>query len=338
MRQENNYEYQHIIVGQSPCILEMNQLIQQVASTDANVMVLGESGTGKELIARSIHLKSGRRGAFVPVNCGAIPHDLLESELFGHEKGAFTGAVSTRKGRFELAEEGTIFLDEIGDMPLAMQVKLLRVLQERVIERVGGNKAIPINVRVITATHVDLEQAIAKGSFREDLFYRINVFPIQVPPLRDRKEDISILIKHFAQINKDKGELKVSAEALEALHHYHWPGNVRELANIIERLMILCHDKVIQIEDIPAKIKEKVASVNITDSKVSEYSQTIISNPFIIEEDFNLKSYVTDIEKSIICQALNETDWIVSRAAEKCGIRRTTLVEKMKKYKINKAK
>ena len=246
--------------GQSAAIRQILALIDQVAAHESSVLILGESGTGKEVVARAIHHSSPRRNRpFIAVNCGAIPSELLESELFGHEKGAFTGAVATRKGRFELAEGGTLFLDEIGDMSLTMQVKLLRVLQERVFERVGSALQYRCNVRIIAATHRNLEEAIEGGRFREDLFYRLNVFPIDMPPLRTRIEDMPVLIGNFSDINLAAGRQRVqlSANALECLTRYSWPGNVRELGNLIERLSILCAGRMVTAADLPPRYRPR---------------------------------------------------------------------------------
>src|SRR5882757_5544230 len=244
--------------GTSVLIRDVISLIRQVAGHDSTVLVLGESGTGKEVCARAIHdLSPRRQRPFVAVNCGAIPAELLESELFGHEKGAFTGAVASRKGRFEIAEGGTLFLDEIGDMSPSMQVKLLRVLQERVFERVGNHMPIRCNVRIIAATHRNLEESIARGTFREDLFHRINVFPIEMPPLRARVEDLPLLVRDFIahNISEGRGRVQLSARALAALALYPWTGNVRELGNLIERLSIVCSGRVVEIRDLPAKYR-----------------------------------------------------------------------------------
>src|SRR6185437_15262923 len=233
-------------------------LIRQVAAHDSTVLVLGESGTGKEVAARAIHDLSPRRNRpFVAVNCGAIPAELLESELFGHEKGAFTGAISARKGRFEIAEGGTLFLDEIGDMSPSMQVKLLRVLQERVFERVGNHEPMRCNVRIIAATHRNLEESIKRNTFREDLFHRLNVFPIEMPPLRSRLEDLPLLVRDFTAVNiaEGRGQVQLSLRALAALALCPWPGNVRELANLIERLSIVAADRTADIQDLPAKYR-----------------------------------------------------------------------------------
>ena len=243
-----------MLVGQGKAITNVRRLIEQVATTDASVLILGESGTGKEVVARAIHELSNRKNkAFVPVNCGAIPSELLESELFGHEKGAFTGAISAHEGRFELAEGGTIFLDEIGDMPLQMQVKLLRVLQERQFERVGSNKPIKANVRVIAATHQNLEKMVEEKQFRQDLFYRLNVFPIETPPLRDRADDIPLLVQEL--VNRHSKEqnatIKFTQRAMLELMSCKWPGNVRELSNLVERLLILHPNEVVDVGDLP---------------------------------------------------------------------------------------
>src|SRR5450631_4016583 len=249
--------------GTSRAMRAVHRLIEQVAPHDTNVLILGESGTGKEMVARHIHELSGRAGhPFVPVNCGAIPADLLESELFGHEKGAFTGALSTRLGRFEFAEGGTLFLDEIGDMSLQMQVKLLRVLQERTFERVGSNRTMRCNVRIIAATHRDLDTAISAGRFREDLFYRLNVFPVQMPPLRDRLEDLPVLIGHLVQRQEQMAgrHIKLDKQAMNCLARNPWPGNVRELSNLLERLAVLFPEKTISADDLPERYRNRGAA------------------------------------------------------------------------------
>lgn len=329
-------------VGKSASTTEVRQLMQQVAGTDANVLILGESGTGKEVVAQNLHRLSSRsEGAFVPINCGAIPPELLESELFGHEKGAFTGAITARQGRFELAKGGTIFLDEIGDMPMPMQVKLLRVLQERVFERVGSTQAIEADVRVIAATHRDLEQAVAEGKFREDLFYRLNVFPIEMPPLRDRAEDISLLISNFNERLSAAGMegVRFTPNAMVSLTRHDWPGNVRELANLTERLSILYPGGIVDIQELPAKYKydEGISTHAAPElaNQNSEQSQKKVLRP-IPDDGFDLKNYLVEVEKLYINQALDDCDWVVARAAKKLGMRRTTLVEKMRKHEIAK--
>lgn len=328
------------LVGSSAAINKVRHLIEQVAQVDANVLILGESGTGKEITAQSIHEHSHRsKGPFVPINCGAIPPELLESELFGHEKGAFTGAITARKGRFELAEGGTLFLDEIGDMPLAMQVKLLRVLQERKFERVGSNVSISADVRVIAATHRNLEEAIANGTFREDLFYRLNVFPIVIPPLRKRIEDISILINELVLRLEKSGRptARLMPDATKALCQYHWPGNIRELANMIERLSILYPNGIVNYQSLPNRYK--VGESLLVESGVM--MQSNIKNSVIEAVDlsidastscFDLKEHLVKTEITLITQALEDCQWVVARAAANLSMRRTTLVEKMKKY------
>ncbi|MBZ6074258.1 sigma-54 dependent transcriptional regulator [Aeromonas schubertii] len=343
-----------LLVGKGKGIQEVRRLIGQVAETEANVLILGESGTGKEVVARAIHeLSSRAKGPFVPINCGAIPAELLESELFGHEKGAFTGAIAARRGRFELAQGGTLFLDEIGDMPLPMQVKLLRVLQERQYERVGGGKVIDADVRVIAATHRDLEAMIRQQSFREDLYYRLNVFPIETPPLRDRVDDIPLLLQELLarHTEQHKAWIRLTQRATESLMQYHWPGNVRELSNLIERLLILYPNRIVDVAALPSRYRllpcegttpdvsdweerEALASV-FQDTPLLE--PTAAPNPMQLpQEGINLKEMLAELEIELIRQALESQDGVVARAADMLGMRRTTLVEKMKKYGMTK--
>lgn len=314
------------LVGDSDAIQKVYSLIEKVADSDSTVLVLGESGTGKELVARTIHYNSPRSDKpLVPINCGAIPESLLESELFGHEKGAFTGAYSARAGRFELAHGGTIFLDEIGDMSPSLQVKLLRVLQERQFERVGGTKTIKVDVRVITATNQDLEKAVAEKKFREDLYYRINVIPITIPPLRERIGDIPLLVKHFSEVfSKKKGKKidGISDEAMSLLVSYHWPGNVRELENMIERLAVLKREGIISVSDLP----EKFAPVR---------EKAVLNTVFIPEEGIDLEAHVNQFENKLILRALEKAGGVKSKAAQFLHMNRTTLVEKMKKKGLN---
>lgn len=355
------------LIGSTESMNQIRFLITQVASKDANVLILGDSGTGKEVIARNVHLLSGRAsGPFVPVNCGAIPGELLESELFGHEKGAFTGAISSRKGRFELAQGGTLFLDEIGDMPLQMQVKLLRVLQERVYERVGGNKPIKADVRIVAATHRNLETMIEDGKFREDLFYRLNVFPIESPSLFERAEDLELLIQEFiARFEREhKARFNLTDRALDSLKQHQWPGNVRELGNLVERLLIMFPNQMVDVHDLPQRyrytdeapfvpeypdeILERQALIDIfaenddpEDDGSDDFvmSATTIADPttmMLPPEGIDLKEFLAELEVNLIEQALQSTDYVVARAAEQLGLRRTTLVEKMRKYDLNK--
>jgi sigma-54 specific flagellar transcriptional regulator A len=330
--------------GNSRATRRINRMIEQVADTEATVLVLGESGTGKEVVARKLHYNSSRRGKpFVPVNCGAIPPDLLESELFGHEKGAFTGAISSRQGRFEMAEGGTLFLDEIGDMSMPMQVKLLRVLQERTFERVGSNKTMQCNVRIIAATHRDLEEAIKTERFREDLYYRLNVFPIEMPPLRDRVEDIPILVNDLISRieTENRGSVRLTPGAVMALTQYKWPGNVRELANLIERLAILYPYGVVDIKDLPEKFRNGVGTleqvgdlpqVNIP----GDEPQSVVSAPRLPVDGLDLKAHLSSLELNLIRQALDESDGVVAHAAKRLHMRRTTLVEKLRKYGLQR--
>ncbi len=329
--------------GSSRATRHVNRMIEQVADSDATVLILGESGTGKEVVARKLHFHSHRRGkAFVPVNCGAIPADLLESELFGHEKGAFTGAISARKGRFEMAESGTLFLDEIGDMSMPMQVKLLRVLQERTFERVGSNKTLHANVRIIAATHRDLEKAIAEGRFREDLFYRLNVFPIEVPPLRDRVEDIPVLVNDLIHRieNEKRGSVRLTPAAVAALSHYRWPGNVRELANLIERLAILYPFGVVDVGDLPDKFRpagEVLDTVQLPEVAIpGGEPDTTQHAPRLPNNGIDLKAHLGSLEQSLIQQALEESGGVVAHAAKRLHMRRTTLVEKLRKYGLQR--
>ncbi|VEB36506.1 transcriptional regulator FleQ [Legionella sainthelensi] len=330
------------LVGNSLSIRTVRRLIEQVADTEASVLVLGESGTGKEVVARNIHAFSSRANKpFIPINCGAIPGELLESELFGHEKGAFTGAITSRQGRFELANTGTLFLDEIGDMPLPMQVKLLRVLQERCFERVGSNKSIDVNVRIIAATHRNLEEAIKEGKFREDLFYRLNVFPIEMPPLRERTEDIPLLFNELiARIESENRPIvHLMPDAMAALSEYSWPGNIRELANLVERLTILYPKGILSKEDLPQKIRSEYNpyfDLDTPDSEREALLQVISQGTASSTEGIDLKEHLVKTELALISQALNESDWVVSHAANYLNMRRTTLVEKMRKYGLTR--
>lgn len=334
------------LVGTSREIQYVRELMHQVANKDVTVLITGESGTGKEVVARNLHYHSDRRdGPFVPVNCGAIPNELIESELFGHEKGAFTGAITSRAGRFEMAEGGTLFLDEIGDLPLNMQVKLLRVLQERTYERVGGTKTIKTNVRIIAATHKDLEQMVEKESFREDLFYRLNVFPVEVPPLRERREDIPLLMNELISRmeNEKRGSIRFNSAAIMSLCRHDWHGNVRELANLVERLAILHPYGVIGLPELPKKFRhmdegdENEGDMQMPSTLPSEPGLVGLDSPALLPVNgIDLKDYLTNLERSLIQQALDDACGVVARAAEKLQIRRTTLVEKMRKYGLQR--
>jgi transcriptional regulator with GAF, ATPase, and Fis domain len=296
-------------------------VVAKVAETESTVLITGESGTGKELIARAVHFNSLRsERMFVTVNCGAIPEELLESELFGHVKGAFTNAVAHREGRFSVADRGTIFLDEIGDMSPNLQVKLLRVLQDRTFEPVGSSTTQSVDVRVVAATNQNLETAIREKRFREDLFYRLNVIPVESPPLRARREDIPLLVQHFIEKGAEGREKTASFtdSALERLCAYDWPGNVRELENVVERLTILCGDRAISEEDLPEGI-------------CAASEKTAVSIPQLPSEGLALREVVDDIESDLILQALEQTHWNKNQAAQLLGLNRTTLIEKIKK-------
>lgn len=353
------------LAGNSQSIGQVRELIDQVANSEATVLVLGESGTGKEVVAQALHRASNRKNKpFVPVNCGAIPGELLESELFGHEKGAFTGALTARQGRFEMAEGGTLFLDEIGDMPMPMQVKLLRVLQERTFERVGSNKTIECNVRIVAATHRNLETEIEGKRFREDLFYRLNVFPIELPSLRDRVEDIPLLTSDLTskmEIAK-RDTVQFTRQALGLMMQHPWPGNVRELSNFIERLAITHPNGVIDGVDLPEKFQgyvipddlditvlevmeavpekrpdiqiEEETKQGVTSENVVEDNVTL-SDSLLPEQGMDLKEYLSELEVNLIQQALKECGGVVAHAAKLLNMRRTTLVEKLRKYEIS---
>ncbi|MGI1944573.1 sigma-54 dependent transcriptional regulator [Shewanella glacialipiscicola] len=343
------------LVGRSDGIANVRHLINQVATSEATVLVLGQSGTGKEVVARNIHYLSERRdGPFIPINCGAIPPELLESELFGHEKGSFTGAISSRKGRFELAEGGTLFLDEIGDMPLQMQVKLLRVLQERVFERVGGSKTINADVRVVAATHRNLETMISVSEFREDLYYRLNVFPIEMPALCERKDDVPLLLQELVSrvYNEGRGKVRFTQRAIESLKEHAWSGNVRELSNLVERLTILYPGGLVDVNDLPVKYRHIDVPEFCVEMSEEQQERDVFASIFSDEEPVdipetrfpselppegvNLKDLLAELEIDMIRQALELQDNVVARAAEMLGIRRTTLVEKMRKYGMTK--
>jgi len=334
------------LVGNSKGICHVREMMTQVADKDVTVLITGESGTGKEVVARNLHMNSSRKDKpFVPVNCGAIPADLLESELFGHEKGAFTGAINSRAGRFELAEGGTLFLDEIGDMPLPMQVKLLRVLQERCFERVGGSKSMKTDVRVIAATHKNLEEMIEKEEFREDLYYRLNVFPIEIPALRERAEDIPLVLNELVgRLEKERrGSIRFNSAAVMSLCQYEWPGNVRELANLVERMAIMKPYGVAGVQELPKKFRhiDEVDEDSITTIPVQAQTQqpnvaNLSEMVLLPVNGISLKDYLEHQEVCLIEQALSDSNGVVARAADRLQIRRTTLVEKMRKYNLSR--
>lgn len=323
--------------GHSRKMVVVRRLVEQVAAFNTNVLITGESGTGKEWTARCIHEMSPRRDKpFVPVNCGAIPAELLESELFGHEKGSFTGAVTARVGRFEAAEGGTLFLDEIGDMSLSMQVKLLRVLQERVFERVGSNQSRAADVRIIAATHRDLEEEITRNRFREDLYYRLNVFPVEMPPLRERLEDLDELIDSSLERCAKAGLtlINLTPSARQALTAYEWPGNVRELSNLMERLCILYPGGRVDQRLLPARYSAGQAGMSSAEA-LDEMAPAASTDDLIAAcRGMPMKDYLESIEVALIDAALRDAGGIVAHAAERLQIRRTTLSEKMKRYGI----
>lgn len=351
------------IIGQSTTLAEVFRMLGKVAPTDSTVLVTGESGTGKELLVRALHANSGRAAKpFVPINCGAIPKELLESELFGHEKGAFTHAIRSRAGRFELADGGTIFLDEIGEMDLSLQVKILRVLQEKEIERVGGSGSKKVDVRIVAATNRNLEAEVAAGRFREDLYYRLNVIPLHLPPLRKRGGDVLLLARHFLSRfcqKKSRSPLALAPDARRILAAYAWPGNVRELENVMERLSILVDGNVVQAADLPQKILEQVGDpAELPDIEDLDAAETAPqsrdsaatasatpaatgSNDFfwpdlavLAAQGMNLKDFLDAVESRLIDEALEKADGVKNQAAEFLGVKRTTLIEKLKKRNL----
>jgi sigma-54 specific flagellar transcriptional regulator A len=334
-----------IMIGDDSALDHVRQLIAQVSETDATVLLFGETGTGKELAARGLHYLSNRSGKdFVPINCGAIPRDLLESELFGHEKGAFSGAVSRRRGRFEMAQNGTLFLDEIAEMPMDMQVKILRVLQEQVIYRVGGEKPIEVNVRIVAATNRCLETAVSKGEFREDLFYRLNVFPIILPPLRERGTDIIFLFEYFAQIHtvENSPPIFLNPEAQQELMRRQWPGNIRELSNLVERLSICFPGHAINPTHLPqlsplqqTKESEPTTQFATQSSSLAQPTGIDLNEQLALADEMNLQERLRDIEKEYIAQALKRSEGNITHAAKLLGLGRTTLIEKIKKHKMS---
>jgi len=354
MQLKKKYNFKGLI-GDSPSMQVVYEMIEKIADTDSTVLITGESGTGKELIAKTIHYNNTSRagGPFVPLNCAAIPKDLLESELFGHEKGAFTGAVNTRLGRFELAQGGTLFLDEVGELDPSLQVKLLRVLQEREFERVGGMKTIKVDVRILAATNKDLEKATRDGNFREDLYYRLHVIPLHLPPLRERVEDLQLLIHHFVHefCRKRKREhFTFSPEAMTCLMNNRWTGNVRELENLIERLTILVSGNIVNVTDLPEKFQQLTVPDLAARSGTAAGTTPVLSasgatEPLIAkspmefgENGIDLNEMVSTMERNMIIKALEKAGGVRSRAAQLLGLNRTTLLEKMKKMKIEMQK
>ena len=319
------------MVAESAAMQEVRQLVAKLAPTMTTVLITGESGTGKEVVAGKLHELSGRNGPFVAVNCGAIPENLIESELFGHERGAFTGAASVRAGRFEQASGGTLFLDEVGDMPAAMQVKLLRVLEERVVERVGGIKSIPVDVRLIAATHRNLPDKIDAGEFRADLYYRLSVFPLEIPPLRERTADIAPLVEVFIEHlrRKRNNSLHITDGAMQLFRDYEWPGNVRELANVVERLVVTKGGGAVTEADLPWPLADPDRALpDVIDVQLH------LADASIPSTGIDLKEHLASLEKQMIERALAASEGVVQQAARSLGIGRTTLVEKIRRHGI----
>ena len=334
---ESKYE----IVGQSPSLRRVLEAVQRAAPTNATVMLLGESGVGKELVARTIHRNSPRAGQrFVQVNCAAIPEELIESELFGHEKGSFTGATEKQIGKFEQADRGTIFLDEVGDMSPKTQAKVLRVLQEQEVERLGSARTIKVDVRVIAATNKDLEEAISRGEFREDLFFRLNVIPIVVPPLRERREDIPQLVQHFARLMGEEHNLKpkkFEPAAMEALQRYRWRGNIRELRNTVERVLIMSPADVVRFDDIPGEIRSgesRVAAPAPENRSASVPTNATVAASSATPPGGTLREFKDAAERAYLVQKLRENNWNISKTAEVIDTPRSNLYKKLEQYGI----
>lgn len=335
---KQRYDFQGLI-GNSPQMEKVYGMIKKISDTDATILIQGESGTGKELIARTIHYNSSRAPhPFIPFNCAAIPKDLLESELFGHERGAFTGAINTRIGRFERANGGTILLDEIGELLPSFQVKLLRVLQEREFERVGGSKTIKVDVRILAATNKNLEMETKSGNFREDLFYRLNVIPLHIPPLRERPEDIPVLVDYFIAFfskKRKRENVRVDPEVIELFFHYPWPGNVREMENLIERILILNEDGLITTKDLPNRFAEFAGFPSPKALEIPKGSPDSNREVILPDRGVNLNNLVEEVERSLINQAMLKSQGVKSKAAELLGLKRTTLLEKIKKFELD---
>jgi two-component system nitrogen regulation response regulator NtrX len=345
LRRENRelklaMEAKYEIVGSSGALRKVLEAVQRAAPTNATVMLLGESGVGKELVARTIHRNSPRAGQrFIQVNCAAIPEELIESELFGHEKGSFTGATEKQIGKFEQADRGTIFLDEVGDMSAKTQAKVLRVLQEQEVERLGSARTIKVDVRVIAATNKNLEDAIARGEFREDLFFRLNVIPILVPPLRDRREDISALVQHFAKLTSEEHNLKpkrFDPRAMEALQRYRWRGNIRELRNTVERVMIMAPGDLIRVEDLPAEIRGDSPARPMPSEAASAQPAAAAAGPSTSSTPApgTLREFKEAAERAFLVEKLRENNWNISKTAEALDTPRSNLYKKLEQYGI----
>lgn len=330
----------HFIIGHSKPMQDVFSIIEKIAPSNVTALLLGESGTGKELIARAVHEGGPRRSKpFIKVNCAALPETLLESELFGHEKGAFTGAHAARPGRFELADQGTIFLDEIGEMPLALQAKMLRVLQEREFERLGGSKTRTVDVRIVAATNVSLEQAVSEGEFRADLYYRLNVVPIVLPPLRERKDDIPLLFNHFLKVSNDRNgkQLKLTSELLDFLMNYSWPGNVREMQNLVERMVILAEGDKLGLEDLSPEMRYNARAVhNEPEPAVQTYNPQVDPAASPSFAGTKKQQSLQEIEKAEVEAALRRHGWVQVRAAKELGLTQRQMGYRIKKYNLSR--
>ncbi|MGC9108812.1 MAG: sigma-54 interaction domain-containing protein [Caldimicrobium sp.] len=333
----------YLLETKNPQMAEVIKIIKRVAPSSSTVLILGESGTGKEVLARYLHFCSQRKGPFIAVNCAAIPEELLEAELFGYEKGAFTGAIKSKPGKFEQAEGGTLFLDEIGDLPLKLQAKLLRAIQEKQIERLGGEKPIKVNTRIVAATNQNLEALVKEKRFREDLYFRLNVISVVIPPLRERKEDIPLLCKFLLKKICERENIKeksLSERVMEIFMKYHWPGNVRELENLLERMVILSEREELDVEDLPSHLKnfeepegEKEKKDYLLDERCF-FTKGFLELPDIKKGEISLNDLLQEIEIYYIKKALELTGGVKSRAAKLLGLNRTTLIEKLKRYKL----
>ncbi|MFN3921161.1 MAG: sigma-54 interaction domain-containing protein [Caldimicrobium sp.] len=341
----------YLLETRNPCMQEVLEIAKKVAPSSSTILLLGESGTGKEVIAKYIHYASGRKGAFVAVNCAAIPEELLEAELFGFEKGAFTGAIKSKPGKFELAKDGTLFLDEIGDLPLKLQAKLLRAIQDKEIERLGGERPIKVNTRLLAATNQDLEALVKAGKFREDLYFRLNVIPLKLPPLRERIEDLPLLAEFLVKKICEREGLppkKLSEEVIQAFTLYPWPGNIREFENVLERMIILSDKDTLSLEDLPNSIKDKIAhekqDLEIKHDEETEKGELIenrkfftlkyLSLPDLEKEKIALQELLREVELFYLKRALELSAGVKSKAAKLLGLNRTTFIEKLKKYNL----
>lgn len=336
----------YLLETKNPKMAEVIHLIKKVAPSSSTVLLLGESGTGKEVLARYLHFCSQRKGPFVAVNCAAIPEELLEAELFGYEKGAFTGAIKSKPGKFEQAEGGTLFLDEIGDLPLKLQAKLLRAIQEKQIERLGGERPIKVNTRIVAATNQNLEALVREKRFREDLYFRLNVISVEIPPLRERKEDIPLLARFLLKKiceRENLTEKRITERVIKVFMNYHWPGNIREFENLLERMAILSDKEELDVEDLPPHLRDFQKSrnskeMNEEENKLLEersfFTKSFLQLPDLEKEGISLNQLLQEIEVYYLKKALEISGGVKSKAAKLLGLNRTTLIEKLKRYKL----